>query len=56
MNLTINYATASGFTTNRDQMRQHLANFVAAYNFAKRPIESPGPHPYKLICKCCTKN
>ena len=37
MNRTIKDATAKRFHyDNHDQRRQHLADFVAAYNFARR--------------------
>ena len=38
-----------------DQLREHLANFVAAYNFAKRLKTLQGLTPYEFICKCWTK-
>jgi hypothetical protein len=36
-------------------LREHLANFVAAYNFAKRLKTLQGLTPYEFICKCWTK-
>ena len=38
-----------------DQLRDHLANFVAAYNFAKHLKTLHGLTPYEFICKCWTK-
>jgi hypothetical protein len=34
-----------------DQLRQHLADFVAAYNFARRLKTLRGLTPYEAICK-----
>jgi len=33
------------------QLRRHLADFVAAYNFARRLKTLKGLTPYELICK-----
>ena len=38
-----------------DQLREHLAKFVAAYNFAKRLKTLQGLTPYEFVCKCWTK-
>ena len=38
-----------------DQLRNHLADFVAAYNFAKRLKTLKGLTPYEYICKLWTK-
>jgi hypothetical protein len=35
--------------------RPHLANFAAAYNFAKRLKALQGLTPYEFICRCWTK-
>ena len=34
-----------------DQLRQHLGDFVAAYNFARRLKTLEGLTPYEAICK-----
>ena len=39
----------------RDQLRQHLADFVSAYNFSRRLKTLKGLTPYEFICKCWTK-
>ena len=36
---------------NHDQLRRHLADFVAAYNFARRLKTLKGLTPYEFICK-----
>ena len=38
-----------------DQLRQHLADFVAAYNFARRLKTLKGLTPYEFICKAWVK-
>src|SRR5690606_21210996 len=38
-----------------DELREHLANFVAAYNFAKRLKTLQGLTPYEFICKSWIK-
>ena len=56
MNRTIKEATVKRFYYDtHDQLRGHLANFVAAYNFAKRLKTLQGLTPYEYICKCWTK-
>jgi len=56
MNRTIKEATVKRFHyETHDQLREHLANFVAAYNFAKRLKTLQGLTPYEYICKCWTK-
>jgi predicted transposase YbfD/YdcC/transposase-like protein len=56
MNRTIKEATVKRFYyETHDQLREHLANFVAAYNFAKRLKTLKGLTPYEFICKCWTK-
>jgi len=55
MNRTIKEATVKRFYyQTHDQLRAHLANFVAAYNFAKRLKTLRGLTPYEYICKCWT--
>lgn len=52
MNRTIKDATVKRFYyETHDQLREHLANFVAAYNFAKRLKTLKGLTPYEYICK-----
>jgi transposase InsO family protein len=52
MNRTIKDATVKRFHYDRhDQLRQHLADFVAAYNFARRLKTLRGLTPYEAICK-----
>ncbi len=55
MNRTIKEATVKRYhyETN-DQLRQHLTDFVAAYNFARRLKTLRGLTPYKAICKAWT--
>jgi hypothetical protein len=38
------------------QLREHLATFLAAYNFAKRLKTPRGLTPHEHICKCWTEN
>ncbi|PYE85131.1 IS3 family transposase, partial [Phyllobacterium leguminum] len=38
-----------------DQLRQHLEDFVSAYNFGRRLKTLKGLTPYEFICKCWTK-
>lgn len=55
MNRTIMEATVKRFHyESRDQLRQHLAGFVAAYNFARRLKTLRGLTPYEAICKAWT--
>ena len=55
MNRTIKDATVKRFHyENRDQSRTHLADFIAAYNFARRLKSLNGLTPYKYICKIWT--
>jgi transposase InsO family protein len=56
MNRTIKEATVKRFYyETHDQLRCHLADFVAAYNFAKRLKTLKGLTPYEFICKTWTK-
>jgi transposase InsO family protein len=53
MNRTIKDATVRRFHyDDHDQLRSHLADFVQAYNFAKRLKTLKGLTPYEFICKC----
>ena len=55
MNRTIKDATVKRFYyESHDQLRQHLADFVAAYNFARRLKTLKGLTPYEAICKAWT--
>jgi transposase InsO family protein len=56
MNRTIKEATVKRFFyETHDHLRSHLADFVAAYNFAKRLKTLKGLTPYEFICKTWTK-
>ena len=56
MNRTIKDATVKRyFYETHDQLRLHLADFVTAYNFARRLKTLKGLTPYEFICKCWTK-
>ena len=55
MNRTIKDATVRRFHyDDHDQLRSHLADFVQAYNFAKRLKTLKGLTPYEFICKAWT--
>jgi len=55
MNRTIKEATVRRFHYDtHDQLRSHLADFVTAYNFAKRLKTLKGLTPYEFICKTWT--
>jgi hypothetical protein len=56
MHRTIKDATVKRFYyETHDQLRSHLGDFVAAYNFAKRLKTLKGLTPYEYICKLWTK-
>ena len=56
MNRTIKDATVKRFHyASHDQLRQHLADFVAAYNFGRRLKTLKGLTPYEFVCQCWTK-
>nr|WP_247750044.1 IS481 family transposase [Agrobacterium sp. S2/73] len=56
MNRTIKEATVKRFHyDDHDQLRTHLADFVAAYNFGRRLKTLKGLTPYEFICRCWTK-
>src|ERR1041384_1975445 len=56
MNRTIKEATVQRFYyATHDQLRTHLADFVAAYNFARRLKTLKGLTPYEFICKQWTR-
>ena len=55
MNRTIKDATVKRFHyDDHDQLRQHLATFISAYNFGRRLRTLRGLTPYEFICKCWT--
>lgn len=52
MNRTIKDATVKRFHYDQhDQLRHHLADFIAAYNFGRRLKTLRGLTPYEFICK-----
>ena len=52
MNRTIKEATVKRYHyDSHDQLRQHLADFIAAYNYARRLKTLRGLTPYEFICK-----
>jgi transposase InsO family protein len=56
MNRTIKDATVKRFYyETHDELRAHLADFVSAYNFAKRLKSLKGLTPYEYICKTWVK-
>src|ERR1700674_4174728 len=55
MNRTIKEATVQRFYyESHQQLRQHLADFVAAYNFGRRLKTLKGLTPFEHICKSWT--
>jgi transposase InsO family protein len=53
MNRTIKEATVQRYhNDNREQLRIHLKDFAAAYNFARRLKTLAGLTAYEFICKC----
>ena len=55
MNRTIKEATVNRYHyDDHNQLRQHLSDFVDAYNFSRRLKTLKGLTPYELICKCWT--
>ena len=56
MNRTIKDATVKRyFYETHAELRRHLADFVAAYNFARRLKTLKGLTPYEFICRLWTK-
>jgi hypothetical protein len=56
MNRTLKEATVRRYHyDSHDQLRDHLAAFLAAYNFAKRLKTLRGLTPHQYICKCWTE-
>ena len=57
MNRTIKDATVKRFYyESHDQFRQHLADFVSAYNFGRKLKTLKGLTPYEFICKAWASN
>ncbi|TWG67334.1 integrase-like protein [Aminobacter sp. J44] len=55
MNRTIKDATVKRFYyESHSQLRQHLADFVSAYNYARRLKTLNGLTPYEFFCKTWT--
>ncbi len=55
MNRTIKEATVQRYHYDRhDQLEAHLAEFINAYNYARRLKTLKGLTPYEFICKCWT--
>jgi transposase InsO family protein len=55
MNRTIKEATVKRFFYDtHEQLKAHLSNFIAAYNFARRLKTLRGLTPYESICKLWT--
>src|SRR5215472_12977667 len=56
MNRTLKEATVNRYHyDNHEQLRAHLADFVTAYNFARRLKILKGLSPYEYICNAWTK-
>ncbi len=56
MNRTIKEATVQRYHyDSHEQLRAHLGDFIAAYNFAKRLKTLGGLTAYEFICKCWQK-
>jgi len=56
MNRTIKEATVQRFFYDtHEQLKAHLSNFIAAYNFARRLKTLRGLTPYESICKLWTQ-
>lgn len=56
MNRTLKEATVQRYHyENHEQLRKHLADFLAAYNFAKRLKTLCGLTPHEYVCKIWTE-
>lgn len=52
MNRTLKEATVKRYHYDtHEQLRRHLADFVTAYNFARRLKTLKGLTPYEFICR-----
>jgi hypothetical protein len=52
MNCTIRCATVKRYyDDSHDQLRQHLGDFISAYNFGRRLKTVKGLTAYEYICK-----
>jgi len=57
MNRTLKDATVRRYYyDSHNQLRQHLTDFLAAYNFARRLKTLRGLTPHEFICKRWTEN
>jgi IS30 family transposase len=55
MNRTIKDATVKRYHyNNHEQLKQHLDDFINAYNYGRRLKTLKGLTPYEFICKCWT--
>ena len=55
MNRTIKEATVKRYHyDDHEQLRIHLSDFIAAYNFGRRLKTLKGLTPYEYICTCWT--
>lgn len=53
MNRTIKEATVQRYHyEGHEQLRRHLDDFVAAYNFGRRLKTLKGLTPYEFTCRC----
>ena len=56
MNRTLKETTVQRYHyESHDQLRRHLADFLAAYNFAKRLKTLSGLSPHEYVCKIWTE-
>jgi hypothetical protein len=56
MNRTLKEATVQRYYYERqEQLHHHLADFISAYNFARRLQTLSGLTPHEFICKTWTK-
>jgi hypothetical protein len=57
MNRTLKEATVQRYYyESHEQLRAHLADFLAAYNFAKRLKTLRGLTPHEYVCKIWTEH
>ena len=57
MNRTLKETTVQRYHyESHDQLRRHLADFLAAYNFAKRLKTLSGLSPHEYVCKIWTED